>query len=95
MIIVEIPRDIKSIEAIKKLGISDKTLNEYGDKIQLIFPDYAGGVVRNRKYNRVDLAMVREYVLIKNLPHSEIEKIMIATFCGNNARLTYDTKNSI
>lgn len=86
-------RNISSENARKEIGVSDKTLNAYGDFLQPIFPDFAGGVKRRRKYNSRDMAMLREYKKIKDKPENEIIIEMIKIFCGNRATLKLNIFN--
>lgn len=53
-------RNIAPNKAQKMVGVTDKTLNEYGDFLQTYFLTYAGGVKRHRNYDIKDIAMLRE-----------------------------------
>ncbi|TKI67920.1 hypothetical protein FC756_12110 [Lysinibacillus mangiferihumi] len=66
-------RNIKATNARELVGVSDKTLNEYGDFLQRHFPAFAGGVWRVRKYNFKEIAMMRELKYRRNLRMNESE----------------------
>ena len=68
-------RNKSTKEALKEVGVSDKTLNEYGDVLQASFPSFAGGLKRRRMYNEKELAMLREFKIRRSKGYSDLEII--------------------